>query len=391
MSRLSSKWHNSIAEISKEEWIHLVGEKTIPFFGREWLIQLEQSNSVSNATGWQPIHLSIWRDNVPIALAPLYIKGHSFGEFIFDHAFNQLALDLGLKYYPKLIGMSPFSPIEGYKFHFAPGEDQSKLTALIFQLIDSFAIDNNILSCNFLYVDQEWKILAKENDCAEWINQKSIWTSEGENNFSDYLDKFNSNQRRNIKRERKAVSSQGIEVTGMTGKDLNIDILRQMYFFYENHCARWGTWGSKYLSIEFFEGLSKTKHADQIIIFNAHRNNPSAPVGMSLCVSDGTSLWGRYWGSSENIDCLHFETCYYSPIEWAIKHNLHSFDPGAGGTHKRRRGFIAKPSTSLHRWYELRINSLIRNWLPKANELMLKRIEAENSELPFKSKNPEFF
>ena len=103
---------------------------------------------------------------------------------------------------------------------------------------------------------------------------------------------------------------------------------------------------------------------------------------------DGQQLWGRYWGSEEEIDCLHFEVCYYAPIEWAIGHGINSFDPGAGGSHKRRRGFVARPHASLHRWYHPRMDGLIRAWLPKVNALMEEEIEAINAELPFKADQP---
>ena len=110
---------------------------------------------------------------------------------------------------------------------------------------------------------------------------------------------------------------------------------------------------------------------------------------MSLCVKNKNMLWGRYWGSEKNIDNLHFEACYYSPIEWAIDNSIKFFDPGAGGRHKKRRGFIAKPNASLHRWYNLRMDSLIREWLPKANKLMLDQINATNNEVPFKIDDPK--
>jgi len=125
-----------------------------------------------------------------------------------------------------------------------------------------------------------------------------------------------------------------------------------------------------------------------VVLFSAHRGDPFDPVAMSLCVQDARHLWGRYWGSDEEIDCLHFEVCYYSPIEWALQQGLMSFDPGAGGSHKRRRGFVARPHTSLHRWYEPRMEALIRSWLPRANGLMQEEIEAINAELPFRSDPP---
>ncbi|QNI59963.1 protein of unknown function DUF482 [Synechococcus sp. BIOS-U3-1] len=390
MASLTARWHRSIQEIPQLQWEELLAEHANPFYRWSWLEALENSGSVAPDQGWQPLHLSLWRgeDNL-IAVAPLYLKGHSYGEFIFDQSFARLAGDLGLRYYPKLIGMSPVSPVEGYRFHIHPDEDAQDITVMMLQLIDEFAARNNILSCNFLYVDPLWQPLAEAAGCAGWVNHQSLWSAEDQKDFSDYLAGFNANQRRNIKRERKAVSQAGLVVTPLTGSELTPELLVRMHSFYEQHCARWGPWGSKYLQGSFFKRLVDPALAQHVVLFSAHRGDPFAPVAMSLCVQDDCHLWGRYWGSEEDIDCLHFEVCYYAPIEWALRQGLHSFDPGAGGSHKRRRGFVAQARTSLHRWYEPRMDGLIRSWLPRANGLMEEEIEAINAELPFRTKPPE--
>tara|TARA_B100001063_G_scaffold158068_1_gene147438 strand:- start:1674 stop:2855 length:1182 start_codon:yes stop_codon:yes gene_type:complete len=390
MASLTARWHRSIQEIPQLQWEELLAEHANPFYRWSWLEALENSGSVAPDQGWQPLHLSLWRgeDNL-IAVAPLYLKGHSYGEFIFDQSFARLAGDLGLRYYPKLIGMSPVSPVEGYRFHIHPDEDAQDITVMMLQLIDEFAARNNILSCNFLYVDPLWQPLAEAAGCVGWVNHQSLWSAEDQKDFSDYLAGFNANQRRNIKRERKAVSQAGLVVTPLTGSELTPELLVRMHSFYEQHCARWGPWGSKYLQGSFFKRLVDPALAQHVVLFSAHRGDPFAPVAMSLCVQDDCHLWGRYWGSEEDIDCLHFEVCYYAPIEWALRQGLHSFDPGAGGSHKRRRGFVAQARTSLHRWYEPRMDGLIRSWLPRANGLMEEEIEAINAELPFRTKPPE--
>jgi hypothetical protein len=157
-----------------------------------------------------------------------------------------------------------------------------------------------------------------------------------------------------------------------------------MHDFYEQHCARWGPWGSKYLSEAFFEALAGDPELRRLLVlFSAHRGDPGEPVAMSLCVRGGDHLWGRYWGSDVEIDCLHFEVCYYAPIEWAIANGIRHFDPGAGGSHKRRRGFVAQPRVSLHRWADRRFDAILRGWLPGANTEMEREIESINAELPF--------
>ncbi len=388
MVKIISRWYRSIKEIKKEDMTALLGKKVSPFLQWDWLAALEVSGSVAAKSGWQPSHLALWEGETLVAFAPLYIKGHSYGEFVFDHAFSQLANDLGLNYYPKLLGMSPLSPIEGYRFYFANQSDEIELTILMIKIIDEFALRNRIISCNFLYVDPAWRLVAEQAGCATWLNQMSLWTAGEQKNFSDYLARFNSNQRRNIKRERKSIRDKGLFVDTLHGPQIDLSVLRKMYGFYEQHCARWGVWGSKYLSESFFEMLAGPDLREKIIVFSAHSGNPDEPLGMSLCVTDSEMLWGRYWGSKQEIDCLHFELCYYAPIEWALQNGIKGFDPGAGGSHKRRRGFLAKPHASLHRWYDKRMNYYIRSWLPKANDLMIEEINAANSDLPFNGEQP---
>ena len=376
-----------MADIPEAQWHALVSAEPLPFYSWSWLLGLERSGSVVPRQGWQPCHLGLWQGDQLIAAAPLYLKGHSYGEFVFDQSFAQLAAQLGQRYYPKLLGMSPVSPVVGYRFFTAPGEDAAALTALMLELIDAFCQEHQIFSCNFLYVDPAWQPLAEAAGCATWLNQQSLWSNQGYGDFNAYLASFNANQRRNIKRERKAVQAAGLQVTPLVGEDISAALITRMHGFYEQHCARWGPWGSKYLTEAFFDHAA-AELRQHLVLFSAHRGDPEQPVAMSLCVHTESHLWGRYWGSDEEIENLHFEVCYYAPIEWAISRRIQQFDPGAGGSHKRRRGFLARPHASLHRWYHPRFDAIVRRWLPEANTEQLQEIEAINAELPFTAKSP---
>jgi len=382
MAELLARWHRAMEEIPEAQWQALTAPAGLPFYSWRWLQGLETSGSVAPRQGWQPCHLSLWREHNLIAVAPLYLKGHSYGEFVFDQSFAQLAGQLGLRYYPKLLGMSPVSPVQGYRFHVAAGEDAAALTALMLELIDDFCREHHILSCNFLYVDPAWQGLAEAAGCATWLNQQSLWSNGDFKSFDDYLASFNANQRRNIRRERRSIGAAGLTVTPLAGDDLPASMVRHMHSFYARHCQRWGAWGSQYLTEAFF-AFAAEELRENLVLFSAHRGDPFDPVAMSLCVYSHDTLWGRYWGSTEEIENLHFEVCYYAPIDWAIQQGLRSFDPGAGGSHKRRRGFLAQPRASLHRWSDPRFDSLLRGWLPPANAQLLEEIEAENAELPF--------
>ena len=329
MDELEVRWHQAIAEIAEAQWEALLptglagasppaaAVMATPFFRWSWLQHLEASGSIAPRQGWQPCHLGLWRGKTLVAVAPLYLKGHSYGEFVFDQSFAQLAAQMGLRYYPKLVGMSPLSPVEGYRFFVAAGEDEGALTAVMMAEIESFCRRNRILSCNFLYVDPQWRPLAEATGCALWLNQQSCWSTDGAVDFEGYLAGFNANQRRNIRRERKAVAAAGVQVTPLMGEEISPQLLMRMHDFYAQHCSRWGAWGSKYLSDTFFSNAPAELRRD-LVLFSAHQGDPNRPLAMSMCVHSAEGLWGRYWGSEVELDHLHFEVCYYAPIEWAI-------------------------------------------------------------------------
>ena len=372
----------SIKDISKEIWNQLTNEVNNPFYEWDWLKNLEVSKSVSRETGWQPLYFVAYNNEEILGIAPLFLKNHSYGEFIFDQSFARLAQELNLNYYPKLIGMSPYSPVNGYQFLYKQNKDKTEITNLLIKNIENFAITNKILSCNFLYVDESWGNHLKSLGYYEWINSSSEWRRHGEKTFDDFLSRFNSNQRKNIKKERKSIIKQNIKVEIFEENNINQEMLKKMHNFYEQHCLRWGVWGSKYLTSTFFEKILDNKK--NLLLFSAAKKDSDNIFAMSMCVKNTNNLWGRYWGSQEEISNLHFELCYYQPIEWAIKNNIDFFDPGAGGKHKRRRGFFAKSTISLHKWFDKNMGNIINPWLNEVNRQTEMEIEFENNSIPFK-------
>ena len=386
--RYSVTWINQIGEIPQAQWDALAIPLSTPFLEWEWLHNLETSGSVKGQSGWLPNHLTVWRDRQLVAAAPLYIKGHSYGEFIFDHQWADLASRLGVVYYPKLLGMTPFTPAEGYRFLIAPGEDEDELTGLMVAAIDHFCDRHHISGCNFLYVDPSWRVVMERHGFTSWLHHSYIWTNKGFNTFEDYLAVFNANQRRNIKRERKAVNQAGLQMRSLTGDEIPKSLFSQMYAFYSDHCDKFGWWGSKYLTKRFFEQLHP-HYRDRVLFVAAYNEeNDQHPIGMSFCITKGDRLYGRYWGSHQEIDCLHFDACYYTPIEWAIAHDIQVFDPGAGGHHKKRRGFPATANHSLHRFYHPRLSQILRSYIREVNEIEQQEIDAINQDIPFSRREP---
>lgn len=382
-SSYSTRWINTVAEVPQTAWDNLAQPLITPFFEWDWLHNIESSGSATGRTGWLPHHLTVWRDQQLVGIAPLYLKGHSRGEFVFDNQWADVAHQLGIEYYPKLLGMSPFTPAEGYRFMIAPGEDEEEITGLMVHSIDQFCIENKISGCNFLYVDPEWKPMLEKFGFASWLHHSYIWKNQEYESFDDYLKGFNANQRRNIKRERKAVTQAGLQLQTHTGDQIPKAFFLEMYQFYASTCDKFGWWGSKYLTRRFFEQLHHNYRHRVVFVAAFDDTTQHQPMGMSFCLTKGDRLYGRYWGSVQDIDCLHFDACYYSPIEWAIENKISLFDPGAGGRHKKRRGFPATPNYSLHRFYDQRLAQILKSYIGRINEMEQQEIDHVNQDLPF--------
>lgn len=378
----SIQWVQRFTDLPQDSWDAIAKPLKTPFLEWEWLNNIETSKSARARTGWQPCHLTVWRSRELIAAAPLYIKGHSYGEFVFDHQWADLAYRLGIKYYPKLLGMTPFTPAVGYRFLIAPGEDEEALTAIMIAEIDHFCDRNKMSGCHFLFVDPEWQKIMEKSGFSPWLHHSYIWQNHNFESFDDYLKMFNSNQRKNIKRERKAISKAGLRLEVLAGDEIPHHLFPTIHSFYSSTCDKF-YWGSKYLTRKFFEQLYPN-FCDRVVLFIAYpEDDDRRPVGMSFCLRKGDRLYGRYWGCFEEYDCLHFEACYYKPIEWAIANGIQFFDPGAGGRHKKRRGFPATPNHSLHRFYNDRMSKILRSYISEINEMEQQEIHAINNELPF--------
>jgi predicted N-acyltransferase len=377
-------WKNRMADIDPSAWDALAMPLETPLFEWEWLRLLEESGSVRAETGWLPYHLTVWSGSRLVAAAPLYVKGHSSGEFVFDHAWADLAERLDIRYYPKLVGMSPFSPVVGYRFLIAPDHDEEKISRLMISAIDRFCIENRLSGCSFLFVDPDWHERIEALGFTSWRHQSYVWKNSGFKTFEDYLAVFNTNQRRNIKRERKTLKQLGITIKALTGEQIQRQLFPLMYDYYTRTNDQYGPWSCKYLTAEFFEGLyAGYRHRLLLMAAFADDDPVELPVGMSFLLTKNDRLYGRYWGSGERLNHLHFNACYYSPIEWAIEHGARQFDPGMGSAHKVRRGFAAVANHSLHRFYDPRLAQILQLHIDEINRQEQQHIDALNEALPF--------
>ncbi|HUX11374.1 MAG TPA: GNAT family N-acetyltransferase [Spirochaetia bacterium] len=379
-----AKWITSIGEIEPVVWNRLALPLRTPFLEWEFLNQLEVSGSITPRNGWLPMHLTILRDGELVASAPLYLKGHSTGEFVYDYVWVDVAQQLGVKYYPKLIGMIPATPSVGYRFLIAPDENEEELTDLMLEEIDQMCRKNGVAGVAFNFVDPDWHEFMNRYSFNCWRHQSFLWENDGFSSFDDYLQMFNKNQRRNIRRERAAMEEQGLTIKAFRGDEIPERYFPLMYRFYQQTNDQFGMWAARYLNKRFFEGMPQFRHRLlYVAAFAAQDGRDADPVAMSFLSVKDDLLVGRYWGTARYYDNLHFNACYYAPIEWAIENGIRSFDPGAGSSHKIRRGFRAVANYSLHRFYDQRLHYIMAGNIERINSMEQQNIDELNSALPF--------
>ena len=376
-------WLKSLAEVDQAQWDVLAEPLDTPFLEWEWLHQMEISKSTTAETGWRPQHLTVWSRDQLIAAAPLYLKQHSAGEFVFDHVWADVADRLNISYYPKLVGMSPFTPMVGYRFLTATAENEEALTRYMVNEIEQFCRQYSISGCSFLFVDPQWRRLMINCGFISWLHQSFTWQNAAYQSFDDYLAVFNSNQRHNIKRERRSIAKNGITLKIFEGDQIPPAYFSEIYPFYERTNDKFGPWGCKYLKKSFFKGLADRYRHRLVFVAAFEEANADSPLGLSLLVRKRDRLFGRYWGCSKEINYLHFNACYYRPIEWAIANGINRFDPGMGGYHKVRRGFTAVGNFSLHRFFDQRLEHIMNAHIEEINRLEQEQIDELNAELPF--------
>ncbi|SHO48012.1 peptidogalycan biosysnthesis protein [Desulfopila aestuarii] len=376
------RWLNAIGDVDREQWDKLALPLSTPLLEWQWLHDLEASGSISPRYGWQPYHLTLWDHEELIGAAPFYLKSHSGGEFVFDHWLAQLASEYGIDYYPKLVGMSPATPSVGYRFLMAEGVDKQVLFRNMLSAIDNSCQQQQLSGCHFNFIDELWFAQFPAHDFASWKHQSYLWKNQDFEVFEDYLQTFKSSQRRNIIRERRSMSKQGITIRPLNGQEIGTDMAALMYRYYLNTNERFGPWAARFLNGDFFTRLFQN-YRHRLLIIAAYTDSAAPPIALSMLLVKDGHLIGRYWGAETQVKDLHFNMCFYAPIEWAINNNIKTFDPGAGSPHKIARGFRAVANTSLHRLYDPRLKILFEQIIDQANDMESANIKALNQQLPF--------
>ena len=324
--------------IDEAQFSKLIRKNDAPFIQYSFLKALENSGCVGKDLGWTPKHLVKSNENVLSGFLPMYIKNNSHGEFVFDHSWSYALNRAGRNYYPKLLTAIPFTPCETRKII-----TESDANEYVEKIIE-FMGEKNIESWHVLYPDADLKELFLENKLIERFGYKFIWKNKKYETFNDYLNIFKSRQRKNIKNERKKISDLNITFEIKESDSLTLEDWEEFFKFYKNTYEE--RLQRPYLNIDFFKEIHKFKKTLKPVIFFAMHDDKK--IAGSLCFIGNDTLYGRHWGSSFNIDSLHFETCFYQGIEFCINKKIKYFDPGVQGEHKIRRGFEPKRTSSFH-------------------------------------------
>lgn len=382
-------WASSVTKVDRDEWNRLAKPLNFPFLEWDWLRLVEESKSASPETGWLAAHLLVHREGRLVGAAPLYVRDKSDGEFIFDRVWFEVAQKGGITYYPKVVGMSPYTPASGYRFMISPDVSAGKVTSLICHTLDRFCSVNGLGSCAFNFVDADWVADMDSHGYAAWQHQGYVWVNDDYRGFDHWLGTLNSNRRKTVRRERKTLRKENIRIETLAGYEIPDEYFSPMYQCYESTNDKFGVWSCKYLNGEFFQGLKKSMRENLLFIV-AYTEGKDEPVALSMFVFSGNKLWGRYWGCFEEVRFLHFELCYYAPIEWAIANGIRTYDPGMGGEHKARRGFFSTPSYSLHKFVDPSMDLTFKTYIQEVNNLENGFIREMNEMMPFNNiKNAE--
>lgn len=368
-----------IAQINRAQWNKLTAAH-YPFLRHEFLSALETSGSVAAETGWQPYHLWVTEEDAPIACMPLYIKTHSYGEYVFDWSWADAYQRYQLNYYPKLLAAIPFTPVTGPRLIFEQTRSNQELRDNILSAIQQESQKLGLSSLHILFPDE------RISQSSQWCQRQSVqfqWHNEGYANFDDFLSRFASRKRKNLNKERRKVTEQGIQVNRFFGASLEAQHLDFFYQCYQQtYLKRSGHSG--YLNKAFFATLFDSM-ADNILVVAAQRDDQA--IAAALYFYDKTGLYGRYWGALEEFDCLHFECCYYQGIEFAIQQQLPLFNPGTQGEHKIQRGFEPIYCQSEHWLANPDFNRAIQDFV-KREQLQIVRYKQEaETLLPFKAES----
>jgi predicted N-acyltransferase len=369
-SEVLARIATGIAELDSGEWDRLAGDH--PFVNHAFLAALEESGSVGSGTGWTPAPILVDDDGRVVAAAPAYLKTHSQGEYVFDHGWADAWERAGGAYYPKLQVAVPFTPVPGPRL--MGSRPQQLLAAL-----EAVVVQNRISSAHITFIDEQGLAEAEQRD---WLIRHGLqyhWFNRGYRDFEDFLGSLTSRKRKAIRKER-AAAREGLEFRALTGAEIGRSEWDAMWRFYQDTGSR--KWGRPYLARDFFDRIGATM-GDKLLLFLAYRHD--RPIAGALNVVGPDALYGRYWGTTDEVRFLHFELSYYQAIEWAIDHKLSTVQAGAQGEHKLGRGYEPVITRSAHFIADPGFRRAVADFVREEREAVTTEAESLARDLPYRS------
>ena len=381
--RLTARLAGPAASIGAAAWnacANPEGERSPhPFTRYEFFAAVEESGSAHPRTGWRPCHLVVEDDGRIVGLLPLYLKNHSQGEYVFDHGWADAFERAGGDYYPKLQASVPFTPVTGPRLLVAQGADTDRVRSMLLAGGASAVRELRASSLHITFLtEDEWKA-AGDVGYLQRTDQQFHWENRGYASFDEFLGELSSSKRKNLRKERAAVREAGIEFDWLTGSDLTEAVWDQFFDFYMDTGGR--KWGHPYLTREFFSRASASM-ADQILLVIARRGSRAIAGALNFFGQD--VLFGRNWGAVEYLPFLHFETCYYQAIDYAIANKFRKVEAGAQGAHKLMRGYLPVPTYSAHFIAHAGLRRAVADYLDREREAVAEQIDELNELGPFR-------
>jgi uncharacterized protein len=364
---------SSLRMVSAAEWDALLTDADTPFVRHGFLWSLEEAGCVGAELGWLPQHLLVREEGKLVAAMPLYVKGTSRGEYVFDHSWERFAARLGVRYYPKLVSAVPFTPQTGRRLLVHPDADRPTLSRVLAAGVRGIVERLELSGAHVLFPSEADAAALEKSGFALRHGVQFHWHNRGYRTYDDFLASFNAKRRHQLKRERREVEASGIVTRTYRGKEIEERTLDAWEAFYDATVERFSPYTEKYLNRRFFE-LVIERLGDAIEIVVA--KDGDRPVAGAFNMSGGGRMYGRLWGALEARPFLHFHVCYYHPIEECIRRGLSGFEPGTqGGSHKMPRGFEPTLTWSMHTLRDPRIDRAVREFLVGEREALRRAIE----------------
>ena len=387
MKKIEVNLINSLRDIDPKIWDLCAcpeatnGDRPIdPFTTYRFLFALEESGSVGKDTGWSPNYLIARQDDTVVGVMPFYLKGHSQGEYIFDHNWAQAFSQAGGHYYPKFQIAVPFTPVSGRRILVKPGYEENVTDALI-NAAKKIAKSYQISSIHLTFCTDQEVEQSKKLDLLSRKNLQYHWVNDDYADFDDFLAALSSRKRKALKKERRVAQEFGGKISQLTGTDITPDLWDSFWEFYQDTGAR--KWGFPYLTRKFFDVIHD-KMRDDVLLVLAHRGGKNIAAALNFIGRD--TLFGRYWGCNEEHSCLHYELCYYQAIDYALLHKLKRVEAGAQGEHKLARGYLPTITNSMHWFLNENFSELVEKYLTEEKSIVDKQCDQILSDGPFKQK-----